>query len=140
MLVLQGKSESLSFLRQSHLWDFEEVYVWREGSEEVEDVVPPVVANDAFALDAAAQFHLLTLVVHDLNERRIKIREYEMDVNSIFYLVREYFKLISGFLKKIEILGLSDDGLAKNNGTVNQRLFLLSLQNAFKVKLSKCES
>ena len=29
-------------------------------------------------------------------------------MNSIFHLVWEYFKLISGFLKKI--LGLSDDG------------------------------
>ena len=77
--MFQEKSESLSFLRQSYLWDFEEVDVWREGPEEVEDVVTPVVANDAFALDAAAQFHLLTLVVHNLNERLIKIREYEMD-------------------------------------------------------------
>ena len=31
-------------------------------------------------------------------------------MNSIFHLVWEYFKLISGLLKKIKLLGLSDDG------------------------------
>jgi hypothetical protein len=68
----------LSLLGQSHLWNFEEVYVWREGSEEVEDVVAAVVTNDTLALHTAAQLNLFSLVIDDL--------------------VWKYFQLISGLL------------------------------------------
>ena len=67
MFVSDGEAERARLLAQLQLGGLgrQEVDVRRERPQQVQDVVPAVVADDALALDGRAEFHLLTLVVDD---------------------------------------------------------------------------
>ena len=81
VLVNDGEPKGGGLFAQFHPFHFEEVDVWGEGAQEVEDVVAAVVADDALALDGRAEANLFVLVVD--------------------HRVRQDLQLRASFLKKI---------------------------------------
>lgn len=64
--VLAGEALQLALGGQLLAVHQQEVEVGGEGAQEVQDVVAPVVADDALALDGGAQLHDLILLVEDV--------------------------------------------------------------------------
>ena len=45
--------------------------------------------------------------------------------------MREYLELASGLLQKIHVFGMGDDRLAEIDATIDNRLLLLTFENAW---------
>lgn len=73
MFVLDGEAECSDLSAQLLARQLEEVNVGREGAQQVQDVVSPVVADDTLALHTRAQLHLLVLVIDHLVRQDLQL-------------------------------------------------------------------
>lgn len=109
MLMLDGKAERLHLLAQLLALELQEVHVRRKGAQQVQYVVAPVVADNAFALDRRAQFDFFVLIVD--------------------HFVGQNFQMLRRLAQQYHVLFVRDHRFAEVDGPVHDGLLLFTLQN-----------
>lgn len=82
---------------------------WRKGTKQIENIMPSVVADYAFALDRRANLDVFVFLVN--------------------HFVRHNLQQLAGLAEQLQVLVVRDDRLAEVDGAVHHRLFLLAFEN-----------
>lgn len=66
MLVLYWEVHCFAFCVQFNFGQFQEVYIWWESSQKIQNVVTAIIPDDTLAFDGRAQLNLFFFIVKDL--------------------------------------------------------------------------
>lgn len=110
MAMLSGETKLLALGGELFSFHWQEVEVRREGTQKVQDVMAPIIANDTLTLHRGAKLY-----------RGVFLVEHSMPL---------HLQGAAGLLQKLQILGMGHYGLAEVNGAIDDTLLLLPLQDA----------